>query len=318
MIYYVCPDLAIQSAGIRMLYRHVQILRSGGLEAAILHQTPAFRVPDTPPDVPVADGRILNSLGPNDILVIPEGAAPEVLAFVKPLPVRRVIIALSWLYIYGLSCRPQADWRHFNIERVITNSPFIADYVQWAMRLPTHAFTAAVNSRLYYPTPDQKLPLIVYIKRKQAEIPQLMGLLWSRDPRYLEAIRWLALDGMSEVDYATHVRRACLFLNLSHAEGWPCSLLEAMRAGTLVAGWNSVGGKRELIPSGPHQNGLFVDNLDYPELARTLEPLLQDILRGDLSAWNTLHANAYACSQFYNENAETQSVLGLWHMILGK
>ena len=146
------------------------------------------------------------------------------------------------------------------------------------MRMPTHTFTAAVDSRLYYPTPNEKLPQIVFIKRKQEETPHLMRLLWSRNPRYIEAIRWLALDGMPETEYAAHVRRAQLFLNLSHAEGWPCSMLEAMRPGTLVAGWNSVGGKRELIGTGPNQNGIFVENLDYPELARAIQPVLEGIL----------------------------------------
>jgi hypothetical protein len=319
MIYCFCPDMTIQSAGLRMLYRHVQILLGGGIDAAILHQTPGFRVPDMPADVPVASGGITDILKAGDILVIPEAASPNVLAFLSRLPIRRIIVALNLHYIYlWLAQNPQSDWRTFNVERVITHSPLIADYVQWAMRLPADPFVWAINPHLYFPTPGEKIDQIAFIKRKQEEIPLLMHLLWSRNPQYVDAVRWLALDGLSENQYAAEIRRSQLFLNLSHAEGLPCSVLEAMRAGTLVAGWNSVGGKHELIPTGPQQNGIFVENLDYPALARALEPVLQAILRGDLSPWNPICATALACSQAYNETSEIRSVLALWHTILGR
>jgi hypothetical protein len=320
MIYCLCPDMALQSAGFRVLYRHVQILKNGGIQASILHQTPGFRVPDAPPDVPVATGAISDIIRPHDILVFPEGIAPQHLAILMRFPVRRIIFAQSWSYVYRfLAEGPQlTDWRNYGIERAITNSTYIAEFIPWAMRLPTHLFSSSINSRLYYPTPGEKRPLIVYIKRKQEEIPLLMHLLWSRNPQYTQAIQWLALDGLPEVQYAAYVRQAQVFLNLSHAEAWPCALMEAMRSATLVAGWNSVGCKRDLVPTGPQQNGVFVENLDYPELARAIEPVLLDILRGDVSAWDPIRANALALSQIYNEEAETRSVLALWKSILGK
>jgi hypothetical protein len=316
MIYFLSPEVTVRSAGIRILYRQVQILKRAGIDAAILYQTRDFCMPDIPADVPVVYDRMPDLFRSGDILVIPEIASPQFLALIKPWPVRHIMIALNW-QIYAC-ITGQTDWRDYHVERVITHSPHIADFVQWAMGLPVQTFTWAVNANLYYPTPGAKVPQIVYIKRKEAEMPLLLHLLRSRNPQYVEAIRWVVLDNMSEVEYAAEIRRAQLFLNLSHAEGLPCSLLEAMRAGTLVAGWNSVGGKRELIGSGNSQNGIFVENLDYPELAKVLEPVLCGIIRGNLAAWEPIRANALAFSQLYNEDAEIQSVLALWKNILGK
>jgi hypothetical protein len=302
------------------MYRHVQVLRGGGIEAAIMHQTPGFRVQDAPADVPVVSGGIGDILRPNDFLVFPEGITPQNLAILMRFPVHRIIFSQSWSYIYRfLAEGPQpTDWRNYGIERAITNSTYIADLISWAMRLPAHVFSSSINSRLYYPTPGDKRPLIVYIKRKQEEMPLLMHLLWSRNPQYTQAIQWLALDGLPEAQYAAHIRQAQVFLNLSHAEAWPCAMMEAMRSGTLVAGWNSVGCKRDLFATGPRQNGVFVENLDYPELARAIEPVLLGILRGDLTPWDTIRANALASSQIYNEDAETQSVIAMWKSILCK
>jgi len=52
MILYFCPDVTVKSAGIRILYRHVQLLNRHRLPAAILHPKAGFSMPDMP-SVPV-------------------------------------------------------------------------------------------------------------------------------------------------------------------------------------------------------------------------------------------------------------------------
>jgi len=43
-IYVFCPDLARPMGGVRMLYRHVDILNANGFDADIVHSSAGFRV----------------------------------------------------------------------------------------------------------------------------------------------------------------------------------------------------------------------------------------------------------------------------------
>src|SRR5579864_5053718 len=110
MILYTCPDIRSQSAGLRILYRHVAILNRKGMAAAVLHINPGF-VRDDLPAVPVRYVVSADGIKAGDIVVIPEGGASAMLkAVAPPFAVRRIIISLSWSYVYrGVPLG--MDWR---------------------------------------------------------------------------------------------------------------------------------------------------------------------------------------------------------------
>jgi glycosyltransferase involved in cell wall biosynthesis len=238
------------------------------------------------------------------------------MAELAPLPVRRIVICLSWSYIYS-PLPERTDWRNHKVERVLTNSSFVGDFVAWAMGLPVHRFQWGMDPKLYYHPSEEKIPQITYVARKQGAIRELRQALWSRNPEFLDRIAWLGLEGQTEADYARAVRRSSIFLNLSPAEGLPCAALEAMRSGTLVAGFNSVGGQRELIGSGEKQNCILAENQDYLTLARQLESPLVDLLAGNMSRWSGIRDNALAASAAYTREAEEASVVSLWRTLIG-
>ncbi len=250
-----------------------------------------------------------------DIAVIPEGFT-LIMNMMKEWPMRRVAIALNWRYIYHFLA-DGVDWRSFDVERVLTNSPFTAEFVRWAMGLPVYLVRSAIDESLYYDSPSARSPQIAYIKRKEANLPELKRVLASRNPRFVQDICWVGLEGLSQAQYAAEIRRSSLFINMSDAEGLPLSLLEAMRAGTLVAGYNSVGGQQELIGEGAMQNCILAQNLDYVTLAKRLEPVLEDILGGNMSRWSDIRNNAMRLSWQYTEDAEAASIVGAWREILG-
>jgi hypothetical protein len=235
---------------------------------------------------------------------------PALMAALKDKPFRRFVIAMNWKYPYH-SLPEGVDWRDFKIERILALSDQIGDFVHWAMRLPTHVFAWGIKSEYYFDSGTRE-PQIVFIPRKCPESRELYAVLRSRNRAFAETIAWRGFDDMSEAEYAEQMRKSAIFLNMSHAEGLPCSLLEAMRAGTLVAGYNSVGGQRQLIGSGDKQNCILAENLDYPNLARLLEPALLDILQGDMSRWEHIRQNGKELSQSYTAEAEEASVLKMW------
>lgn len=313
MIQYFCPDLTLKSSGIRLLYKHVALLNRHGLPAAILHHKAGFGLDDVP-EVPVRYLSQRGALHKGDVVVIPEGFT-NVMETLKEHPLRRIVISLAWSYIYP-PLSHGGDWRDLGIERVIVNSPFVGEFIEWSMNLPTHLFTVGIDPMLYYHAPAEKVPQISYIERKQTTCEYLQRIFRSRNPAFVTDIAWKGHSDLSAAEYAAEIRKSIVFLNMSPAEGLPVSMLEAMHAGTLVAGYHSVGGQRELIGAGEKQNCVLSENFDYVTLARKLEPLLSDILEGNLERWDHILRAGMQLSSRYTMEEEERTVLGMWEEIL--
>lgn len=314
MILYACPDLQLRSGGIARLYRHVRLLVKNGFDAAILHNEAGFSV-EAEEEVPTRYLQI-PCLREGDVIVLPEGY-PHLMNLFKNLPVRRFAICLNWDYVYR-SLLGSRDYRAFNIERAIVVSPFIGRFVQWAMGIPFSLVDYSIDTRLYHQEPAAKTPSICFIKRKAERIQPLLGILRSRDPRYTDQIEWKALDELSVERYAAEVRSSSVFLNLSPTEGLPTSMLEAMSAGCIVAGYDGVGGQEILVGEGPGQNAVLAQCGDYVSLAYRLEPLLEGILSGDLTRWKPLVERGRELVRPHTLESEERSLVQLWTEVLGK
>jgi len=307
-IFYLCPDTEIPSAGIRRLYRHVDLLSRAGFEARILHLRSGFLRKDLP-EVPVAYLDRL-SCRSNTIIVIPEGF-PAIMDALKQNPGRRFAIALNWDYVYK-SMPEGMNWRAFNIERVLTVSQGIARMISWSMGLPTHVLGSSIDHRLYYPDEAARQPHIVFIARKAIHADILKRLLAARNPDFVQRIKWVGLRELTEPAYAAQVRQASIFLNLSAAEGFPTSCLEAMASGTLVAGYRSACDRELLRHQGPDQNCILTPIGDYVSLAFALEPVLQSIISGNLNHHRQMLSNALNTAREFTLEYETRTLVAFW------
>ena len=74
-VYYLTPDDNTPRGGIRVMYRHVDLLNANGIDAKVLHTKPGFRCTwftNTSTVVSVGEVR----LTPADLLVVPDYYAP--------------------------------------------------------------------------------------------------------------------------------------------------------------------------------------------------------------------------------------------------
>ncbi len=311
MICYFCPDMNVPSSGIRILYKHVAILARNGFPAAILHTQPGFKVNDMP-EAPLLHLGSSFSPSTGDVIVIPEGF-PDVMYKLRGCPARIFVFAQNWAYIYNV-LPDQFDWRFLNVERVMAICPYIANAVSWSMGLPVHMLEFSIDPKLYC-MPETKKPSIVCIKRKAQNYQELWRVMKSRNPDYVSKLSWTPLAGLGQAEYAAAVRDASVFLNLSSAEGLVYSCLEAMRAGTIVAGYESCGGRGTLVGSGEARNCLLAPNGDYFTLAELLAPLLDDIIAGRMDAWRDVVRNGRRLATPHTEAAEESSVVEFWKAV---
>jgi glycosyltransferase involved in cell wall biosynthesis len=312
MIAYYVPDIRTPSGGIKRLYRHVDFLARNGIDACVVHDRKGFSVPGTPP-VPIRSFEESLKMDSTDILVIPE-SCPETMQALSDIPCRKFAIALGWSYIYP-SLPDGIDWRNMNIERVLVVSPFVGDMISWAMGLPVHLIDFGIDPELYRYDADEKRNRIVYIARKAANVECLLRILRSRNPDFLKRIEWKAMAGLATETYAAEVRSARVFLNLSPAEGLLNSCFEAMQAGTIVAGYDSIGGAGMLIGEGERRNAILAQTGDYVTLAMRLEPVLLDMIQGNMRKWNPLIRNGRKLMELHTPEAEEQAILDFWTSI---
>lgn len=311
-IYYFCPQVQSPSAGIRRLYRHVSMLHDVGFPAYLMFEKKAGPHPDMPvvPVIAMDDAVADNSA----IFVIPEGT-PRMMHQLKDHPGRRFVIALSWCYVYS-TLPDNLDWRHMNIERVLTVSPAIGEMIRWSMGLPVHQLSSSIDHRLYYFNPEEKLNQIAYIERKNEHALKLQSLLASRNPDYINKIKWVGIDGLSQQAYASQIRQSALFLSTSMAEGFPTSCLEAMAAGALVCGYDGVGSKDILRSDGKSPNSLIASNGDYVTLAYKMAPMLDDLIHDRMDRWDPVINSARRTADGYTAENEASSLITFWKRIL--
>src|SRR5438045_8230910 len=108
-IYVACPDLRHMSGGLRMLYRHADVLNTAGYSATIVHQKPGFVSPIAPACSPIVYSPV--TIAKHDILVLPEILGPSIASFGRG--VRKVIFNQNAYYTFwGLRCACEIGRAH--------------------------------------------------------------------------------------------------------------------------------------------------------------------------------------------------------------
>ena len=238
-ILYFCPDFPQPSGGIKTLYRHAQRLKEMGSDAWIVHQKRPFQVTWHGYEAPTIWLSDRPQFTPRDVLVIPE-VMPQIMQQTARFAGERIVIALSWSPTYWNLPAGQT-WRSFGIERVITKSPLIQEYLRWSMGIEATLISEYVNESRYRFAPDQKRPKVCYLTRKERSAAWLHSILFAKGPPFTE-FEWMPLRGLSEDEYARHLRQATVYVSTNMQEGMNTSVLEAMACGCLVVGYSGIGG----------------------------------------------------------------------------
>lgn len=127
-VYYLSPDWPVPSGGIRIIYRHVDLLNENGRSAAVLHHTDGFACRWFEHSTRVVGAPSVR-LSPDDVLVVPEIYGP----FFDELPREPRLVVFNQ-NAYATFDRVPAG-QPLSYERftaALTVSPDSAEYLQFA------------------------------------------------------------------------------------------------------------------------------------------------------------------------------------------
>jgi hypothetical protein len=246
-VYFCAPDFDVPSGGVRVVYRHVDILNEAGIPAAVLHRRSGFRCTWFENQTRVAGSRG-TIIGPEDLVVVGE-------VFVSLLwrlaPRQRFVV---------FNQNPHLTWERVSDQEVdrYTQSPGLAAVLvvsDHSLEMVRYAAPSANVIRLhnsidparFFPGPPRRGRVISYMPRRGLnEARQVLGMLHGRG--LLRGWEVKPLAGLSEDRIADQLRSTTIFLSLAYHEGFGLPAAEAMACGAYAVGFHGFAGREYLRP----------------------------------------------------------------------
>jgi glycosyltransferase involved in cell wall biosynthesis len=246
-IIYISPADEKPTGGVKVIYRHAELLASLGADAYVLHPfDPGFKCTWFSHHTRMLTSLALDS--ENDFVIIPELWAAS---FGPQCIAQRVRFAIfvqnGYLTHPVLPSQPAEVFG-----QVYRSADLVLSISEDSSRMTALSYPSLDPSRLVevrYSVPEcfradpgaTKLPCITYMPRKMAHHAKLVTFpLRRRLPA-----RWqiVPIDGVDEATVATMLAASSIFLSFSEFEGLPLPPLEAAIAGNVVIGYTGQGAR---------------------------------------------------------------------------
>jgi glycosyltransferase involved in cell wall biosynthesis len=310
-VYFCVPDFDVPSGGVRVTYRHADLLNAAGLPAFVLHRRAGFRCTwfDNDTQVTASDETLV---GPDDIVVMGELAVPLLR---DREPGARFVV---------FNQNPHLTWQRVpeGLVAEYASSPDLAAIVvvsQHSLEMVRHVAPDArvarvhnsIDPRLFHPGEAAATRRIAYMPRGgRDEAAQVLSMLRARG--HLERWEVVALQGMSEREVAATLRTTTIFLSFAYHEGFGLPAAEAMACGAYAVGFHGFAGAEFMraefsTPIGPG---------DVLAMARAVENVMQQEERQPGWCRSRGEAAARYIAREYSPERERDDVVGLYRSLL--
>lgn len=248
MIWYLCPDTNVPTGGVRVIYRHVDLLNSVGVPAAVVHRRDGFSCTWFTHETKVMSA-VDAVLSAADILVVPEYYGPSLADLPPGL---RVVIFNQNTYRTFTGRGAVAALRRYagpeGIMAIVVVSHDNAEYARYAFPGARVARVRnSVDGNLFRPASRPPGRTIGYMpRRRNDDARQILDLLEIRGcTDNWEIVR---IDGQTEEQAAEIFRKCSIFLSFSEQEGFGMPPAEAMASGCYVVGFTGLAGREFFQP----------------------------------------------------------------------
>lgn len=310
-IYFLTPDHPEPSGGIRVIYRHVDILNAAGIEAYVLHWRPGFRCGWFDNATRVTDC-VHARIRQGDLLVVAE-VDVDLLSHL-PGPLAYVIFNqnshLTWRHA------PERIARCYRPGSGLVCVVTVSRHNQRMLEMAfgeglVERIHLSIDGALFHPGERTRSRSIGYMPRRGHEdARQVIEILHARGS--LRDWELLPLDGLSHAEVAACLRTTRIFLAFTRQEGFGLPAAEAMACGNYVVGNHGFGGREFFRPefSAAVENGDVIGFVEAVEAA----------IAGERADHHWCRERGLAASCFirdqYPVERERDEVVGLYAGIL--
>jgi len=323
-VYVLSPENNQPSGGIKILYRHVDVLNRCGIDAAVLHQQPGFRCTwfenstrvKYLPDIRMNDA---------DFLVIPEIYGPNI-PVLGQMPnigrkVKKVIFNQNCRYTFLGQTLDSIQTPDFSLAYnhreefigTIVVSEDSKQYLEYVFPdLPVWRIHNSINVDQFAFSADKKKQICFMPRKNADDALQVIGILKLRGA--LKGFDVVAIENKNEAGVAEILKESMFFLSFGYPEGCPLPPAEAMACGCIVTGYDGFGGREYFDPSFSWPVAVG----DMTGYAETVEQLI--------GLWyerpQEIEQKAVEASEFvrntYSPEQEQRDIRGIWTALLGE
>jgi glycosyltransferase involved in cell wall biosynthesis len=309
-VYFCTPDINYPTGGIRVVYRHADLLNEAGIPASVVHARSNFRCTWFENRTQVMSSREAR-IGPHDLIVVSEVGA----SVLRRLPAGfRFIVFnqnshLTWSF-------PEARAEHYlrnpDLVALLTVSEHGREMLEYAAPgVPVRRVHNSIDPQVFSPGDARRPRRIAYMPRRgREEARQVFGLLRGRGA--LDGWEVTALEGLSEREVGEQLKSTSIFFNFTYLEGFGLPAAEAMACGAYVIGFHGFGGREFLSPefSSPVEPGdvvAFAREFERVAAREAVEP-----------GWCRQRGRAAATfiAQHYSPAREREDVIGIYRTLM--
>jgi glycosyltransferase involved in cell wall biosynthesis len=243
-IIYGAPSTNTPAGGVKVIYRHSEILRKLGISSFIWHPgNTQFKCTWFENSI---DTIGTEELSPEtDFMIIPEIWASSYVSMLKKLGFRVAIFVQNCYYTHVNlnSENPSAIAEAYrDADLILSISQDSSEYMANIFKVPAEKIVLqrySIDTSLFHP--NKKSKLITYMPRKMGQhSARVVSVLNTLIPKEWQ-IR--ALDSMNEREVASNLAESIIFLAFSEFEGLPVPPVEAALSGNIVIGYHGQGGR---------------------------------------------------------------------------
>jgi len=306
IVYLSWPAREI-AGGIKLVFRHVEVLQEAGIEAVIA--TPDGQPPGWfQTEVPVLNVADLRS--DEDVLVFPENHCNLLRQFAE-CPNRKLVFCQNPFMVFrGLG--GARDYADFGVTAVLCEGRLTAEFCQRRFpSMPISLVPVVIDRSLFHFHGEKRMQIAFAPRKRPLEVAFVRDLFRAENPE-CSSVPWVEISGVSEQQVARILKDSAVYLSLSRFESVSLSILEAMACGCTVAGFTGFGA-REFATS---QNGFWSEEDDCLQCASQLARAVRLVRQGGNLHSGMLEA-AHLAAGYYSRERFADKVVGFWRSYLG-
>lgn len=243
-IIYGAPPSNTPAGGVKVIYRHSEILNTMGINSAVWHPGDEnFKCTWFENNIKTISAQELSPQ--TDLLIIPEIWASSYVPMLKGLGFRVGIFVQNCYYTH-VNLEPSnpnaISDAYRDADLILSISQDTSEYLINIFKVPKEKIILqrySIDASLF--RPGNKSKTITYMPRKMEQ--HSIRVVSALRPLLPEGWSIKALDKMTERQIANNLAESIIFLAFSEFEGLPVPPVEAALCGNIVIGYHGQGGK---------------------------------------------------------------------------